>query len=104
MGYFPNGTSGEIFEANVCAKCVHEGNCAVWDLHLFKNYDQLKDGQEQLRDALNMLIPDDTVECKMFVEIFALGQAALNLSVSFKSECRFVWFSFHINFITPRGK
>lgn len=67
MGYFPNGTAGDIFENEVCSKCVHYGDCAVWDVHIFRNYDQLKKGNEMLRDTLNMLIPDNKLECKMFV-------------------------------------
>ena len=73
MGYFPNGTAGEIYEAEYCDKCVHqngqdgESGCAVWLAHLLRNYDECNDDQS----ILHMLIPrsDDGLynkQCLMF--------------------------------------
>ena len=41
MGYFSNGTEGDIYYAAHCMKCVHEADgCHVWLLHLIHNYDE----------------------------------------------------------------
>ena len=73
MGYFPNGTSGEMYESTFCTNCAHQkpndGGCAVWMLHLVYNYDQFKD--EKVANILDALIPRTAdklgnEECKMF--------------------------------------
>jgi hypothetical protein len=80
MGYFSNGTEGDMYEAQWCARCVHtaDGNsCAVIYLHMLYNYDQGdKDPREVAITAiLGMLIPrsKDGVyneRCAMFVRDF----------------------------------
>ena len=68
MGYFSNGTEGDLYEARWCARCVHRDDkpaCAVWELHLFRNYDEYDDAES----ALHVLIPRDGIEnqqCRMF--------------------------------------
>jgi hypothetical protein len=68
MGYFPNGTAGEMYEEQYCSRCVHqEDGCAVWLAHLLKNYDDCNDDSS----ILHMLIPrsEDGLsneKCKMF--------------------------------------
>jgi hypothetical protein len=73
MGYFSNGTEGEIYEARYCRRCIHgqdeKKGCAVWDAHLAKNYDEANNDNS----ILHMLIPlkeggvyND--ECRMFIE------------------------------------
>ena len=60
MGYFSNGSEGEHWEiknCNVCANHSDERGCAVMDVHLVFNYDQLNKDNEQLREAMDMLIP-----------------------------------------------
>ncbi len=87
MGYFSNGTEGEMYAEEYCSRCVHwkdNGSgchgCPVWDLHFLHNYDQLpsdKDSPEQtkgrrlLASVLGTLIPrnkDDlgNQQCAMF--------------------------------------
>lgn len=75
MGYFSNGTEGEIYREKHCDHCVHDGHgenaCAVWGLHLLHNYDQHKN--EKLRQSLDMLIPRDkddlgNGQCTMFIK------------------------------------
>lgn len=35
MGYFPNGTSGMMYEEEYCDRCAHQrGGCAVWLAHM----------------------------------------------------------------------
>lgn len=70
MGYFPNGMSAEIYQAQFCDHCRHmadpEKGCAVWDAHIIHNYDECNnDGS-----ILHMLIPRDGIEnmrCAMFL-------------------------------------
>ena len=75
MAYFPNGTSGEMYEETYCAKCAHSNfedqdgpMCPVWTLHMLFNYE---DGD--VKTCLDILIPMDDEglypkECKMFIE------------------------------------
>ena len=78
MGYFPNGTSGTLWEEANCYKCVHYdedievAGCPVWGAHLLYNYDAVgKNANEELSTVLNMLIPRDGMHngrCAMLVE------------------------------------
>lgn len=71
MGYFPNGTAGEMYEHKYCSRCVHsEGDkgCTVWFLHMIHNYDECNKPDS----FLHALIPRsesklDNDECTMFV-------------------------------------
>lgn len=58
MGYFANGTEGEIFQGEYCAKCVHDlkQNCPIWLLHLTWNYEQFDGDGEIKKAALDTLI------------------------------------------------
>ena len=69
MGYFPNGTSHEIYESNLCAKCVHYDDCAVMNAHWLYNYDECNNE----KSILHILIPrtkDDggNEKCRMFYQ------------------------------------
>lgn len=78
MAYFPNGTSGLMYQQEWCERCVnwHENEytdvpgCCIIDLHMFHNYDQHKD--PLFRDVLEHFIPSDTngdpAKCRMFIE------------------------------------
>lgn len=73
MGYFSNGSEGEIYRARWCDRCLHDqkSGCAVYLAHLMFNYDQCKDSK--LADVLSVLIPRtkdglDNEQCKMFVK------------------------------------
>lgn len=70
MGYFPNGTAGDMYEREYCSRCVHEDNengCAVMLAHLIYSYQQCNDKSS----ILHMLIPRDkdgwNEQCKMFI-------------------------------------
>lgn len=73
MGYFSNGTEGEMYEAAYCRRCRHYGpvdgpGCTVWLLHLLHNY-----GQEgAVKEMLTALIPRTAdgignQQCRMFL-------------------------------------
>lgn len=71
MGYFPNGTSGEAYEAQFCSRCIHQklddGGCAVWLAHMLHNYDECNKPDS----ILNLLSPrakdrPGNEECAMF--------------------------------------
>jgi len=73
MGYFPNGTEGELYHAAYCAKCIHrnghdgKGYCAVMAAHILHNYNECNNPDS----ILNELIPREGIEngrCRMFVE------------------------------------
>lgn len=72
MGYFGNGTDGEMYRAHYCDFCVNDRRegCPVWYLHLAWNDEAIKD--ETKRNALNEFIPVDAngenQQCRMFVE------------------------------------
>ncbi len=71
MGYFSNGTEGEMYEARYCSRCAHnqsEYSCPVWDAHLLANYDECNNDAS----ILHILIPrnerGDNEQCAMFIE------------------------------------
>ena len=70
MAYFPNGTSGDLYEAEYCSRCVHmdpQTGCPILMLHLLWNYEQLTDHDKQT--ALDLFIPREGVHngaCVMF--------------------------------------
>lgn len=76
MGYFSNGTEGDIYKEHWCRRCANCGDergdfgCAVWDAHFLYNYDQHTD--EGIRKVLNVLIPrakdGGNERCLMFRE------------------------------------
>lgn len=84
MGYFSNGTEGDMFQSMYCERCVHwrqrttevDGieSCPIIDIHWMHNYDQCaKDANgKQLTWILGQLIKrtNDGLdnECQMFVE------------------------------------
>jgi hypothetical protein len=80
MGYFPNGTSGEIYYEEWCSRCLHNGEpdtlCPVWSAHLIRNYDECNNKDS----ILHMLIPRDGIgnsKCRMFVDKGLLSNLAL---------------------------
>ena len=71
MGYFPNGTSADMYEREYCSRCVHEDDdkgCPVMTAHLTYNYAQCNDKDS----ILHILIPRDkdgwNEQCRMFIE------------------------------------
>jgi hypothetical protein len=79
MAYFPNGTSGMMYEEQYCSQCIHEGGedgpgCPIMLLHLLFNYDQFKRGKigQTVKTMLDTLIPETedklgAERCSMFV-------------------------------------
>lgn len=74
MAYFPNGTSGMMYEEKWCVRCVHgqdveELMCPVWFAHMLWNYDTRAD--EEISGILEYMIPtrDDHFpdKCRMFI-------------------------------------
>ena len=71
MGYFSNGTEGEIYRDKYCSKCVHDLNndCAVLLAHLLYNYDDCNND----KSILHLLIQRTesglgNKQCEMFIE------------------------------------
>jgi len=71
MGYFSNGTEGEMYQNRWCDNCIHnkEDNCRVWFAHQLYNYDECNND----KSILPLLIPRtkdglDNEQCLMFVE------------------------------------
>lgn len=72
MGYFSNGTEGDIFEANNCAKCAHnvESGCPVMLAHLVYAYELCNEEKHPGKIILDMLIPRKGAfngRCAMFM-------------------------------------
>ncbi len=76
MGYFSNGTEGDIYEAEHCEKCVHwkhdqqtdTWGCPVMDAHTLHNYEQTEN--KALESVLGRLIPRGergNLKCSMFI-------------------------------------
>ena len=68
MGYFSNGTEGEMYEERYCANCAHQDGCTVWLAHMVHNYDECNNPES----ILHLLIPrsKDNVgneQCTMFL-------------------------------------
>jgi len=70
MAYFPNGTSGMIYEEEHCSKCQHyprdmeDPPCSILHLHMLYNYDK------EMRPLLDTLIPMEgcwAEKCTMFI-------------------------------------
>ena len=72
MAYFPNGTSGEMYEEKWCCQCRHyEPQCPIMDLHLFYNYDFVNDKEHPAKIMLDTLIPMKGLyadKCSMFID------------------------------------
>lgn len=57
MGYFSNGTEGNSYEDKWCIRCIHNKGCSVWAAHLLYNYDQCRENGKDLKEILNLFIP-----------------------------------------------
>jgi hypothetical protein len=64
MAYFSNGGAGAWLDAQ-CEQCpIGKLACPTHLAHDLYNYDQLKDGQENLKSVLDLLVDEDG--CKTF--------------------------------------
>lgn len=61
MGYFANGTEGDMFESSQCAKCAHntEAGCPVMLAHILFSYELCNKKEHPGKVILDMLIPRD---------------------------------------------
>ena len=76
MAYFPNGTSGEIYQEKYCYQCknwkLREGiaveSCPILDVHFSVNYSQCRN--KDIKRILEMLWPTGKDgypgQCSMF--------------------------------------
>jgi len=70
MGYFANGTEGDMYEEEYCENCVHYGeigDCAVLHAHALYNYDECNNP----KSILHILIPrknGQNQKCTMFID------------------------------------
>ena len=63
MAYFPNGTSGEVFDEQ-CSRCRYgEQSCPIWYIQVTYNYDACNN--EVATKILDELVKDDGT-CAMF--------------------------------------
>lgn len=74
MGYFSNGTEGEMYRERYCSRCIHEQDCRVWMLHELHNYDECNNEFS----FLHVLIPRSkdklsNERCNMFVPAPSMG-------------------------------
>ena len=61
MAYFSNSSEGEVLDVQ-CYDCPLGGGCCpVRSVQMLYNYDQLEDGQEKLREAMELLVDDKGV-------------------------------------------
>lgn len=61
MGYFANGTEGDMYFAEWCHHCVHwsdEHGCPCWLIHLQMNYEECNNEDS----VLHKMIPRDGCE------------------------------------------
>ena len=75
MAYFANGTDGEIYESTFCEKCVHYGECPVWEAQYDYAYDLCNKKESPGKKILDMLIPirpdGFAAKCTMFYQMIA---------------------------------
>ncbi len=65
MGYFSNGTEGEIYHDEYCSKCVHNKNdgCPVMGLHMLYSYELCNEKNNHGKIMLDELIPPSKDNC-----------------------------------------
>ena len=85
MAYFANGTEGDAL-VEQCENCLHgmsdEIMCPVAAVQMTYNYDQLNDGNQDLKDAMNMLIDEHGI-CRMRN---AIKQAGIVIDLSEREQ------------------
>lgn len=81
MAYFPNGSSGEVLDAQ-CLDCLipDDWPCPILMAQQWYNYDQCEDSQEKLRDCLNGLVSEKGI-CQMKTLIDKLASTMAEKSV-----------------------
>jgi hypothetical protein len=82
VGYFANGTEGEMFEQQWCSRCVHSDwrpgkefgdadnpPCPVWLAHSLHSYHLCNSPDDPGKQILDMLIPIKLVTAKDGIEV-----------------------------------
>lgn len=73
MGYFSNGTEGDLYEDRYCRRCVHRDGadgqgCPVWSAHLFYNYDEANNDKSILHQLIPLTADGlGNEQCRMFI-------------------------------------
>ena len=81
MGYFSNGTEGELYQEAYCFRCIHwppdpnDGMCAVWQAHMLRNYEDCNNESSPLHVMIpRSKAPDYGNErCRMFIPAPSMG-------------------------------
>jgi hypothetical protein len=78
MGYFPNGTAGDLYEQEFCSRCIHrdgpdgKGSCAVMLAHLLHNYDECNNPNSILEYLIPRGNPKNgepwNKQCELFID------------------------------------
>ena len=71
MGYFANGTEGDVYESRYCARCIHRDDndgCPVMLAHVLHAYEECGSGSNA-ENILELLIPRKGAfndQCRLF--------------------------------------
>ena len=71
MGYFSNGIDGERYEAQWCARCIHnlpEHGCPALTAHLLWNYDECNKPESILHRMIPRTPDGGNGQCFGFTE------------------------------------
>ena len=76
MGYFSNGSEGDMYHSKYCSKCVHmteENMCPIIGLHHMFSYELCNKKEDPGKVMLDTLIPPSkdgcwNDKCRMFHE------------------------------------
>lgn len=66
MGYFSNGTEGDLYESRYCNRCVHEDDekgCPVMLAHILYAYELCNEEKHPGKVMLDLLIPRSKDGC-----------------------------------------
>ena len=75
MGYFPNGTSGDLYQEHICERCRHhpdhddleQPSCAVWFAHMERNYKDCNNPDSPLHILIPRNAKGENERCRMFI-------------------------------------
>lgn len=74
MGYFSNGTEGELYQSQYCDRCLYDNPakgiyCPIWNLHMLDNYKECNKPESYLHALIPRSKTDhDNERCRMFVD------------------------------------
>lgn len=77
MGYFSNGTEGDLYYEAYCSRCIFDRNhdCPIWALHLLHNSDECNKPGSFLHRLIPRKKPPQygNEECKFFMPLSSIG-------------------------------